>query len=162
MGQRKPDLVVRQERIVSRIGATRAKANRFMNFRHIGNGTECASPPSLINPIPPDSTVFCLRGAIASTTSDFVFKFRAIALTKTIIQLIPSSFSFYGTQKFHRFFNSKRVSFTSSSHQFGFVNCQLSIVNCELNVCHARSISITCMYGIWCIHVPPAFHARNL
>ena len=102
--------------------ASAAKANRFMNFRHIGNGTECASPPSLINPIPPDSTVFCLRGAIASTTSDFVFKFRAIALTKTIIQLIPSSFSFNGTQKFHRFFNSKRVSFTSSSHQFGFVN----------------------------------------
>ena len=59
-----------------------AIANRFMNFRHIGNGTECASPPSLISPIPPDSTVFCLRGAIASTTSDFVFKFRAIALTK--------------------------------------------------------------------------------
>ena len=28
--------------------------------------------------------------------------------------------------------------------------------------CHARSISITCMYGIWYIHVPPAFHARNL
>ena len=62
--------------------ASAAKANRFMNFRHIGNGTECASPPSLINPIPPDSTVFCLRGAIASTTSDFVFKFRSIALTK--------------------------------------------------------------------------------
>ena len=54
-----------------------------MNFRHIGNGTEYASLPSLINPIPPDFTVFCLRGAIASTTSDFVFKFRAIfALTQ--------------------------------------------------------------------------------
>ena len=59
-----------------------AIANRFMNFRHIGNGTECASLPSLINPIPPDSTVFCLRGAIASTTSDFVFKFRAFRVDK--------------------------------------------------------------------------------
>ena len=59
-----------------------AIANRFMNFRHIGNGTEYASLPSLINPIPPDSTVFCLRGAIASTTSDFVFKFRTTALTQ--------------------------------------------------------------------------------
>ena len=40
---------------------------------------------------------------------------------------------------------------------------ELWIVNCELWIeCHARCKSITCMHEIGYMHVPPAFHARNL
>ena len=135
-----------------------ANANWFMNFRYIGMERKGYYPNHQPSSINRSSAALCQAKNKTFLLGKMVRILRKRPFHRKIVNYnAPHKDSLLARH------SSRPAQHLASPRSLTLLSLRCGIVNCQLWIeCHARSKSITCMHEIGDMHVPSAFHARNL